>query len=203
MFRLKPWKPDQTYMKNRYSLTNNAEPQDSLQVWFAGVHADIGGGYPEKESGISKYPLIWMINEAVAHGLAVNRQTVNHLAWGYQRKSSPFSYVPPSLDCPPHNSLTLPWWPLEYWPKRDKYKEWKSRPSFLGRYIPDGEPRFIPDDAFIHESVIQRIDAVPEYRPINVPKNPRIFPTPSGPVKEAGAEAREEVASEEANGPED
>ena len=200
MFRLKPWKPDQTYMRNRYSLTNNAEPQDSLQVWFAGVHADIGGGYPEKESGISKYPLIWMIDEAVAHGLAVNRATVNHLAWGIERKSSPFSYVPPSLDCPPHNSLTMPWWPLEYWPKRDKYKEWKSRPSFLGHYIPDGEPRFIPDDAFIHESVIQRIDAVPEYRPINVPKNPRIFPTPTGPVKEAGAEAREEVASEEASG---
>jgi len=38
----------------------------------------------------------------------------------------------------------MPWWPLEYWPKRDKYKEWKSRPSFLGHYIPDGEPRFIP-----------------------------------------------------------
>ena len=74
MFRLKPWEPDQTFMKNRYSLTNNAEPQDALQVWFAGVHADIGGGYPEKESGISKFPLIWMIDEAVAHGLAVNRR---------------------------------------------------------------------------------------------------------------------------------
>jgi len=68
MFRLKPWKPDQTYMRNRYSLTNNAEPQDSLQVWFAGVH----GRYRRRLSGegkrISKYPLIWMIDEAVAHG---------------------------------------------------------------------------------------------------------------------------------------
>jgi len=190
MFRLKPWEPDQTFMKNRYSLTNNAEPQDALQVWFAGVHADIGGGYPEKESGISKFPLIWMIDEAVAHGLAVNRQTVNHLAWGKQRKGSPFSYVAPDIHCPPHNSLTALWWLLEYWPKKDKYKDWKPRPSFLGHYIPDGEPRFIADDAFVHESVVQRMDAVKEYRPINLPAHPRIIPMPPGPVQQAsGPEA--------------
>lgn len=52
MFRLEPWKEPQTFMHNRFSATNNSEPQDALQVWFAGVHADIGGGYPEKESGV-------------------------------------------------------------------------------------------------------------------------------------------------------
>ncbi len=86
MFRLEPWKEPQTFMRNRFSATNNSEPQDSLQVWFAGVHADIGGGYPEKESGLSKFPLLWMIDEAVKHGLTVNRQTVNQLAWGVQRR---------------------------------------------------------------------------------------------------------------------
>ena len=29
----------------------HSEPQDILQVWFAGVHSDIGGGYPEIEWG--------------------------------------------------------------------------------------------------------------------------------------------------------
>jgi uncharacterized protein (DUF2235 family) len=205
MFRLKPWEPGQTFMKNRYSLTNNAEPQDALQVWFAGVHADIGGGYPEKESGISKFPLIWMIDEAVAHGLAVNRATVNHLAWGKQRKGSPFSYVAPDIHCPPHNSLTALWWLLEFWPKKDKYKEWKPRPSVLGRYIPDGEPRFIADDAFVHESVVQRMDAVKDYRPINLPAHPRIFPMPTRPAQEAsGPEASAlEASGQEASGQED
>ena len=56
MFRLQPWEQPQTFMRNRFSKTNNEEPQDILQVWFAGVHADIGGGYPEKESGLSKFP---------------------------------------------------------------------------------------------------------------------------------------------------
>ena len=68
MFRLKKWDDPQTYKHNRFNDAH-AEPQDILQVWFAGVHADIGGGYPEKESGLSKYPLLWMIDEARKCGL--------------------------------------------------------------------------------------------------------------------------------------
>ena len=68
MFRLKKWDDPQTYKHNRFNDAH-AEPQDILQVWFAGVHADIGGGYPEKESGLSKYPLLWMIDEATKCGL--------------------------------------------------------------------------------------------------------------------------------------
>jgi len=97
MFRLLPWELEQTFMKNRFSQTNNAEPQDALQVWFAGVHSDIGGGYPEAESGLSKFPLIWMIEEAVKHGLSINRRTLNQLAWGIQRKGSPFTMSRPIL----------------------------------------------------------------------------------------------------------
>ncbi len=65
MFRLKKWDDPQTFAHNRFNDAHS-EPQDIKQVWFAGVHADIGGGYPEIESGLSKYPLLWMIDEAVA-----------------------------------------------------------------------------------------------------------------------------------------
>ncbi len=37
------------------------------QVWFAGVHSDVGGGYPE--SGLSDTALLWMVTEAKACGL--------------------------------------------------------------------------------------------------------------------------------------
>jgi uncharacterized protein (DUF2235 family) len=47
-------------------------PRDVQQVWFPGVHCDVGGGYPEKESGLSKYPLEWMLEEAKCHGLLVD-----------------------------------------------------------------------------------------------------------------------------------
>jgi uncharacterized protein (DUF2235 family) len=182
MFRLKPWDEGQIFMKNRFSKTNNAEPQDSLQVWFAGVHADIGGGYPEKESGLSKFPLIWMIDEAEKCGLAVDRQTVNQLAWGVQRKGSPFTYIAPDFLRDPHDSMSFVWGLLEQLPKSNKYKEWKSRESCFGYYFPDAEPRPIPEDALIHESVVRRMDAVSKYRPINFPSHPRVVSMPSGPA---------------------
>ena len=50
MFRLKKWDDPQTYKPVRFN-DSNAAPQDIQQVWFAGVHSDIGGGYPEIESG--------------------------------------------------------------------------------------------------------------------------------------------------------
>ena len=181
MFRLDPWTEPQTFMRNRFSKTNNAEPQDSLQVWFSGVHGDIGGGYAEKKSGLSKFPLIWMIEEAVKHGLSVNRQTINQLAWGIQRKGSPFSYVAPDIMRAPYDSMTPAWRLLEYIPKADKYKEWQARKSYLGYYIPNAEPRFIPLDSFIHESVVRRMEVVPNYKPVNLPARYQIFPMPSAP----------------------
>jgi uncharacterized protein (DUF2235 family) len=183
MFRLQRWEQPQTFMRNRFSKTNNEEPQDSLQVWFAGVHADIGGGYPERESGLSKYPLLWMIEEAVKCGLAVDRRTVNQLAWGRQRKGSPFSYVAPDFMHDPHDSMSAAWRVLEFLPKADKYKEWKARQSLLGHYIPDAEPRPIPEDAFIHESVVKRMQAVSNYPPVNMPSRHQVVPMLAGPTE--------------------
>ena len=34
-------------------LPDDVREQDIKQVWFAGSHADVGGGYPEQESGLS------------------------------------------------------------------------------------------------------------------------------------------------------
>jgi len=34
------------------------------QVWFAGVHADVGGGYQENESRLSDVTLHWMVSQA-------------------------------------------------------------------------------------------------------------------------------------------
>ena len=176
-------------------------PQDSLQVWFAGVHADIGGGYPEIQSGLSKYPLLWMIEEAVKCGLTVDRRTVNQLGWGRQRKNSPFSYVKPgflpdphnpeSAAWQPHNSMNATWRALEYWPKADEYKEWPQRKSFLGHYIPDAEPRLIPENAFLHESVIEKIKMDPSYRPENIPARYQTIPMLTAPVEPA-ADAEDE-----------
>ncbi|MGC2085034.1 MAG: DUF2235 domain-containing protein [Bradyrhizobium sp.] len=177
MFRLKTWDDPQPFKHNRFNDIH-AEQQDIKQVWFAGVHSDVGGGYPEKDSALSKYPLLWMIDEAIAAGLSVNPRTVNQLAWGHQRKNSPFSYVAPSIRGVLHNSMTPAWRILEYIPKSAKYKEWPQRKVHFGCYIPDAEPRVIPEGAHIHESVLMRIAELPEYRPVNLPTSYERVPLP-------------------------
>ncbi len=94
MFRLKKWDEPQTFMHNRFNDAH-AEPQDIMQVWFAGVHADIGGGYPETQSGLSKYPLLWMIDEAVKSGLAVNPATVKHWLGARRGRAARFNTSSP------------------------------------------------------------------------------------------------------------
>lgn len=47
---------------------------DLQQVWFAGAHADVGGGYPAGEDGQSDTALRWMASEAMQAGLVVDRQ---------------------------------------------------------------------------------------------------------------------------------
>ena len=55
----------------RPTLWHPKDGIDMAQVWFAGVHADVGGGYARStEDGLlSDVPLAWMATEAAAAGL--------------------------------------------------------------------------------------------------------------------------------------
>jgi uncharacterized protein (DUF2235 family) len=173
MFRLNQWTDPQTFRPNPFNRKFDVA-QDIRQVWFAGVHADIGGGYEEIESGLSKYPLGWMIEEAQAAGLRVNRPMINHLVYGKPRKGSTHSYTPPDFRAKLHRSLTIWWSPLEIIPKLSKWKEWPKRVSFLGLYIPFAEPRLIPKGAAVHQSAANRHAAGIGYHPLNWPKAPTV-----------------------------
>jgi hypothetical protein len=47
---------------------DGADKQTLEQVWFTGVHCDVGGGYRDPE--LSEIPLLWMADKARACGLA-------------------------------------------------------------------------------------------------------------------------------------
>jgi hypothetical protein len=189
MFRLNRWLEPQKYRPDPFDAST-AVALDTRQVWFAGVHGDVGGGYPEAESGLSKYPLLWMIAQAKAAGLRVDDSMVNHLGWGWPRPPGKNVYVPPSPTAELHVSLTGLWWILEFLPKQEKYREWLKRKCVLGFYIPDAEPRPIPgapltptpEKPFIHRSVLERMALVPSYQPINFPADYSIEEGPSPPV---------------------
>ena len=57
--------------------------QDVKEVWFAGCHSDVGGGYPREASSPADVSLRWMLEEARAHGLRISHKAeakVNELA---------------------------------------------------------------------------------------------------------------------------
>jgi len=175
LFRLNAWTEPQTHRPIPFNRKFD-KPQDITQVWFAGVHADVGGGYEERESGLSKYPLAWMIREAKTAGLRCNQSLINHLVYGKPRKGSTHHYAPPDPKAKLHRSLTIWWSALEIIPKLSRWKEWPSRPSFLGLYLPLAEPRLIPGGAFIHQSAIDRRAAGIGYNPPNWPRSPKAVP---------------------------
>jgi uncharacterized protein (DUF2235 family) len=50
------------------------DPDRLTQVWFPGMHSDVGGGYPD--DGLSFVPLLWMIDEAQKKGLRFEKPIV-------------------------------------------------------------------------------------------------------------------------------
>jgi uncharacterized protein (DUF2235 family) len=49
------------------------------QVWFPGAHSDIGGGYPEGETGLSNISLKWMACKAMDAGLSMDTEYLKAL----------------------------------------------------------------------------------------------------------------------------
>ena len=170
MFRVDHWSMGQVYKPNIYSQ-GEPEKQDAQEVWFAGVHGDVGGGNKRAESGLSQFPLIWMLEEAKKFDLKVFNRMADYVTgmkpW---TKNTQYLYPKPDVTATLHKSLKGLWWVLEVIPKSKKRREWPKRKSFLGFYIPWGEPRFIEEEALIHNSVKERLEQVESYLPVNLPK---------------------------------
>jgi uncharacterized protein (DUF2235 family) len=127
-----------------------ADGQELQQVWFAGVHCDVGGGYTE--TALSDITLLWMANQARRYGLEFDDEALGKAG---PREMTPdnsveFRVIPDSLG-PAHESrtglflLAAPW----------------HRP--LGQAVdrnhrPDGRER-------VSQAAMDRYDKDPSYRP--------------------------------------
>ena len=61
----------QSFAPTLWNKQKDAPAEQVLeQVWFAGVHSDVGGGYPE--AGLSDVAFTWMILKAEACGLRLD-----------------------------------------------------------------------------------------------------------------------------------
>ncbi|MFC2177176.1 DUF2235 domain-containing protein [Actinomycetota bacterium] len=58
------------YAEYLFDATEIGEPsRDLREVWFAGVHSDVGGGY--EDHGLADVTLKWMVDEAIALGMLI------------------------------------------------------------------------------------------------------------------------------------
>ena len=148
MFRALLWPEGQAFRRNRFA-PGEGVPQDAREVWFAGTHGDIGGGYPEAESALAKISLAWMIDETRPMGLDYVTQTVNRLVLG---QGSEGTYVPPDAFADRHESMNPFWQIVEYLPLPTKAQGITGLSMTRGRY------RDIPSGARIHASAMARFD---------------------------------------------
>jgi hypothetical protein len=139
---------------------------DVLQVWFAGVHADIGGGYPEAESGLSRITLAWMRDQAAATGLSFRPMLSARMLTGEdEAPADTETVVKANVTALAHDELAshrswylLEWLPVPRW-QPDGEGGWKRRWQ-----CHRGRPRNVPAGAWEDFSVDLRRKAT-GYKP--------------------------------------
>jgi uncharacterized protein (DUF2235 family) len=144
-----------------------AGEQDVKNVWFAGVHSDVGGGYAPEEAGLAKVAFEWMIQEVSRCGLDVDQMVLNRELREVGE--------PPNPNGKLHRSLHGGWWAGELLPMKhfnwDDH-EWHWR-WLVGAF---NQPRDVMRNAkkpfvSVHHSVLERLKGVSNYRPSNIPND--------------------------------
>ncbi len=154
-------------------------PQRIRQVWFAGVHSDVGGGYPE--DGLAHVSLQWMMEEAERAGLRFLRPAKAEI----RRAANPFA--------PMHDSRKALAAYYRYQPRKISARLNRPDPTTLIMQDPDLKKqvggykrrRGLLRSVRIHASVFERIHSGTDgYAPIVLPRFYEV--EPSAPFPEHG-----------------
>jgi len=183
------WEPGQRYeFWSRDDRRFVTIAQDFEEVWFAGCHGDVGGGYPDAKSGLAKIPFEWLYREAVAHGVRENEEVFELLTHGATTPGSPRAsqepapqladdeadkrqkhYGAPDPLAEINNSMNAGWAFVEFLPRKVPKTSF-LRQLQIGRiYWPVFDYRRVPEGAKLHAAVIERLAGRTDYRPPNLP----------------------------------
>lgn len=92
---------DERRSQYRTNLWNYENCDNVQEVWFSGVHSDVGGSYPHR--GLSDIALKWMLDGAMQYGLLVDSDELERI------KPDPLGKL--------HNPLRPYWWMLGWEPR--------------------------------------------------------------------------------------
>jgi uncharacterized protein (DUF2235 family) len=112
------------------------------QMWFCGVHSDIGGGY--QETGLSDIALNWMLEKARDAGLVLDAEAID----AHQLHPDAMQKL--------HDSKTL------FYDAIPAYDRPVGLPSPLSK---NAGPNGLDPTQCVHPTVLERWDHDPKYRP--------------------------------------
>jgi uncharacterized protein (DUF2235 family) len=158
------------------------------QVWFVGVHVDVGGGYPQ--DGLSYFTLDWMIDRARVYDLKLLDVQTDWLASLIDRfdklndsrhgVGAYYRYKPRKLV----DIYNLPTYRLSIREDcRNIKRIWNEIPDpetdvRKATGVPDGVPLLPRPTPKIHDAVFERVDAcIDGYVPIVIPQSYRVTNT--------------------------
>ncbi len=178
-------------------LRTDLPPRDReriSQVWFTGVHSDIGGGYPQ--DGLSYVTLDWMLERAEPYGLVYLDERRRLL---YDPEIDPNDKLNDSRKglaayyrYKPRNLLEIyaaPPYKLSF--RADLKRVWRlirKQPDPQAEILADLHPSMPqtvppPPKATIHRSVFERIESgTDRYAPVVVPATYRVTDATDAPV---------------------
>lgn len=140
----------------RQNRMNAATPGQLEQLWFPGVHSDIGGGYPRSEGALWREPFLWILDGAEKAGLRVDE--------GRRSQVVPQAKTDATATDEKHESLKGLWWLAEFFPKwRWNSETQRNRPD-----IGAGRFRSIGRGDRLDRSALVRLRADSAYRPKNI-----------------------------------
>jgi len=169
------------FQANRFKPKTPEQHGSIKEVWFAGVHSDVGGGYSETDraaqkdqpavegSTLSKVSLEWMLRELTLNGLKIDETNHQHLMnTAKHPPADPFAIQ--------HESLNGVWNFLELLPQR-RYSARAGEPAWhwpnfwRHRHMqPPPVNGVAAPPPTIHASVVERMqNSVCNYKPRNLP----------------------------------
>ncbi len=182
------WEKATEEQLQRVATKDNPKPtQDVLQVWFPGVHSDIGGSYSQDSSVLSNHALAWMIDETQKAGAEI-KPHMKQLVLGEPVDPLPDDpdevkrvnalkdlFVKPRITMV-HKSLKWPWQLLEvlphrYYDKDDGQENWRT-PLGMRRRLPASRMRLSNGQISEHPTYVHRtareMMMAGSYKPKNV-----------------------------------
>jgi len=166
--------------------------QEVHEVWFAGNHGDVGGGWANPPDGksmnLAHVPLVWMVRAAKRAGVLFDQKRLERAMASEHVDESAEAHLSATvanervheghrrylamMTNPLHDVLVerrgMYLW-MEYMPfRRMRYDEDTHRWSTKHWPLSRGDSRDVPHEAKLHESAIERMRRNPAYRPRNV-----------------------------------